>query len=128
MEARNTMEQLGGQRIWGVQKRKDTNKTLCMCSNLSLHNSGNTKKTRTDQISSQGTLIDTGCTRCLMRKVVAVELGLQATALQNLIVFEQMDGSTLGGGSGHYTLYQADEARDRSKLGVSAFRTCRQDD
>lgn len=44
----------------------------------------------------QGALIDSGCTRCLMCKSVAVELGLRVLTVKIPIKFEQMDGSTLG--------------------------------
>lgn len=42
-------------------------------------------------------LIDTGCTRCLIKWAVVEELGLWEVKLHNPISFEQMDGSILSG-------------------------------
>lgn len=45
-----------------------------------------------------GALINTRCTRCLISRVVAVDLGLQVRELNKPIKFEQVDGFLLGGG------------------------------
>lgn len=42
------------------------------------------------------TLIDSGCTRCLMSAVVTFDLGLGLQRLAQPIRFEQMDGPLLG--------------------------------
>lgn len=45
----------------------------------------------------QGALIDTGCTHCLLQRSIVDNMGLHVVQLRKPIVFEQMDGSTLGG-------------------------------
>lgn len=45
----------------------------------------------------QEALINSGCTRCLMRRALARRLGLRLIRLKKPIAFEQVDGSTLGG-------------------------------
>ncbi|XP_060542340.1 uncharacterized protein LOC132710346 isoform X1 [Pantherophis guttatus] len=44
-----------------------------------------------------GALIDTGCTRCLIRKAVVDALGLRVRRLRVPVRFEQMDSTLLGG-------------------------------
>lgn len=45
----------------------------------------------------QGALIDTGCTRCLMKQSLAEILGPCIMYLQTPITFKQMNDSVLGG-------------------------------
>lgn len=47
--------------------------------------------------STQGALIDSGCTRCLIRCFIANELGVQVLQLATPIRFEQIDGLVMGG-------------------------------
>lgn len=44
-----------------------------------------------------GSLVDSGCTRCLIRRAVVEKLGICMKQLHHPITFEQIDGSTLGG-------------------------------
>lgn len=51
--------------------------------------------------SSHGSLIDSGCTRCLIRCSIVEVLGVRIVKLRKPITFEQMDGSILGGSTSY---------------------------
>lgn len=53
--------------------------------------------TDTGVSSNQGALIDSGFTRCLIRRSVVDELSIRVVALNMPIRFKQMDGSIMGG-------------------------------
>lgn len=76
---------------------------------------------RTSRKSDQGALIDSGCTRCLLRCSIAEELGLRMVKMRKSIVFEQMDGSTLGGCTS-YSCDRASYSHDGGALG--AYSVC----
>ncbi|XP_039191766.1 UDP-GlcNAc:betaGal beta-1,3-N-acetylglucosaminyltransferase-like protein 1 isoform X1 [Crotalus tigris] len=51
----------------------------------------------TGEARSFQALLDTGCTRCLINRGVAQQMGIRVTRLKSPIRFEQVDGSLLGG-------------------------------
>lgn len=62
------------------------------------------KHPQTGKADNQEALIDTGCTHCLLWRSISDSLGVHIVKLRVPIVFEQMDGSTLGGQTAtHFT-------------------------
>lgn len=45
------------------------------------------------------TIIDTGCTRCLIKLPTVLKMGIRTKTMTQPIRFEQVDGSLMGGGS-----------------------------